>query len=242
MQQCTHVTTCDSVHEHYDVSEEILQGTVKSLLQCKWYHCAVCSSTHINTCDSVHERYEVTDEFTQGLSKVFFNVSLAFHCALLLTHHTRGMFVLFCFFLWSVYTPLQNIDMRLLFFFVWQWYMTLLSLRSHKWNLFARLYHSHSMIIWYILPYVLWVFCLWYGCKCVCACICACMCRCERVLQVCESFACLLHRALHAPMLPVDFQWGTVADFAIVCVRVQKNFAFVAGVWVCVCCSICLLN
>ncbi len=103
MQQCTHVTTCDSVHEHYDVSEEILQGTVKSLLQCKWYHCAVCSSTHINTCDSVHERYEVTDEFTQGLSKVFFNVSLAFHCALLLTHHTRGMFVLFCFFLWSVY-------------------------------------------------------------------------------------------------------------------------------------------
>ncbi len=41
-----------------------------------------------------------------------------------------------------------------------------------------------------------------------------------------KSDASLLHRALHAPMLPVDFQQGTVADFAIVRVRVQKKKRF----------------
>ncbi len=44
-------------------------------------------------------------------------------------------------------------------------------------------------------------------------------------LSIICHHASLLHRALHAPTLPVDFGWSTAADFAIVRVRVQKIFA-----------------
>ncbi len=66
------------------------------------------------------------------------------------------------------------------------------------------------------------------------ACVCA---------RLCARVFLLL--ALHAPTTPVDFQRGTVADFAVVHVRVQKNPAclcvFVC-LCVCVCVCVCVVN